>query len=94
MVIGGLFFLYSTLALIEHDLAPLIVGKEAADVEELHDEMRWHIHYVGRGGLSAFSIAALDIALWDIRGKSSGLSLATMAGGASDRCKAYCGSIN
>lgn len=84
----------AVLALIEHDLGPFIVGKEASNVEALHDEMRWHIHYVGRGGLSAFSIAALDIALWDIRGKSNGLSLAAMAGGASDRCKAYCGGID
>ena len=82
------------LALIEHDLAPFIIGKEAACIEKLHDDMRWHIHYVGRGGLSAFSIAAIDIALWDIRGKTRGLSLATMAGGSSDRCKAYCGGID
>lgn len=81
-------------AMVEHDLTPFLLGKDAGDVEALHDGMRWHIHYVGRGGLSAFSIAAVDVALWDIRGKSSGRSLVQMAGGASDRCKAYCGGID
>lgn len=82
------------LAMIEADLAPFLIGKDAAAVEDLHDALRWRIHYVGRGGVSAFSIAALDIALWDLRGKGSGQSLARMAGGASDRCRAYCGGID
>jgi L-alanine-DL-glutamate epimerase-like enolase superfamily enzyme len=84
----------AVLAMIEADLAPFLTGKDAAPVEDLHDAMRWHIHYVGRGGVSAFAIAALDIALWDLRGKKTGRSLAAMAGGASDRCKAYCGGID
>ena len=27
------------------------------------------IHYVARGGLASFAIAACDIALWDLRAK-------------------------
>ena len=41
-----------------------------------------------------FAISAVDIALWDLRGKASGQSLAEMAGGKSDRCRAYCGGID
>lgn len=82
------------LAMIEADLAPFLIGKDAGAVEDLHDALRWRIHYVGRGGVSAFAIAALDIALWDLRGKATGRSLAQMAGGASDRCRAYCGGID
>ncbi|MEL6415587.1 MAG: enolase C-terminal domain-like protein [Pseudomonadota bacterium] len=82
------------LAMIQHDLAAMVVGRDGSNIEHLHDEMRWHIHYVGRGGVSAFAIAAIDIALWDIRGKMNGQSLTQMAGGASDRCKAYCGGID
>ena len=36
-------------AMIEHDLGPFLLGKEAADVCALYDEMLWHVHYVGRG---------------------------------------------
>ena len=81
-------------AMIEHDLTTALVGRDAREVEAIHDDLRWHIHYVGRGGISAFAIAAVDVALWDIRGKTTGRSLSQMAGGASDRCKAYCGGID
>src|SRR5437870_1220013 len=41
-------------ALIEHDLAPLLVGQDAADVERVWDRMWRALLYVGRGGLAAF----------------------------------------
>ena len=85
---------HAILAMIEHDLAPQLIGRDPTRVEEIHDDLRWHIHYVGRGGISAFAIAAIDVALWDIRGKTTNQSLAKMAGGASDRCRAYCGGID
>lgn len=81
-------------AMIRDDLAPFLIGKEAADVESLYDAMLWHIHYVGRGGIASFAISAVDIALWDLRGKRSGQPLWQMAGGAGTRCKAYGGGID
>ena len=53
-----------------------------------------HLHYVGRGGIASFAISAVDIALWDLRGRRSGRSLREMAGGAADRCRAYRGGID
>lgn len=82
------------LAMIEHDLAPFLIGKDAADVEVLYEAMQWHVHYVARGGIASFAISAIDIALWDLRGKAVGKPLWKMAGGASDRCKAYGGGID
>ena len=81
-------------AMIEHDLAPFLIGKAADDVESLNETMLWHIHYVGRGGIASFAISALDIALWDLRGKRTGQSLWKMAGGAGPTCRAYCGGID
>ncbi len=81
-------------AMIEHDLAPFLIGKDARDVETLYDAMQWHVHYVARGGIASFAISAVDIALWDIRCKSAGKPLWQMAGGAGDRCKAYAGGID
>ncbi len=81
-------------AMIEHDLAPFLIGRDADDVEALHQAMQWHIHYVGRGGVASFAISAIDIALWDIRGKERDEPLWQMAGGAGNRCKAYCGGID
>ena len=82
------------LAMIRRDLAPFLIGRDATGVEALNDAMTWHIHYVGRGGIAAFAISALDIALWDLRGKARGEPLWKMAGGAADRCRAYCGGID
>lgn len=81
-------------AMIETDLRPMLIGKNAEDIDNLYDEMFWHIHYVGRGGISAFAISAVDIALWDIKGKTAGQTLATMVGGKNTSCQAYCGGID
>ncbi|MBU2329003.1 MAG: mandelate racemase/muconate lactonizing enzyme family protein [Alphaproteobacteria bacterium] len=81
-------------AMIEHDLAPFLIGRDAEPVEELYDAMQWHVHYVARGGIASFAISAIDIALWDLRGRRLGEPLWKMAGGASNRCRAYCGGID
>ena len=81
-------------AMAEHDLAPFLLGRVAEDVEGLYDAMQWHVHYVARGGIAAFAISAVDIALWDLRGKQTDQPLWQMAGGISDRCKAYGGGID
>ena len=85
---------HAVLAMIRHDLAPFLAGQDAADIEALNDAMQWHMHYVGRGGIASFAISAVDIALWDAKGKREGRSLLQMAGGASDRCNAYFGGID
>ena len=81
-------------AMAAHDLAPFLKGQDDADVEGLHDAMQWHVHYVARGGVASFAISAIDIALWDIRCKRAAKPLWQMAGGALDRCRAYCGGID
>jgi L-alanine-DL-glutamate epimerase-like enolase superfamily enzyme len=85
---------HAVLAMLEHDLAPFLTGRDADSVEALYDEMQWHIHYVGRGGIASFAISAIDIALWDARGKVSGQPLWKMAGGAGRTAAAYCGGID
>lgn len=81
-------------AMVQYDLAPFLIGKPAGDVEGLYDAMQWHLHYVARGGIASFAISTVDIALWDLRCKAENLPLWKRAGGASDRCKAYCGGID
>ena len=81
-------------AMIDHDLGPAMIGMDGADVEGIHDFSEWHVHYVGRGGIAAFAISAIDIALWDIRGKAAGQPLWKLAGGAASTCNAYCGGID
>ncbi|MEM1357126.1 MAG: mandelate racemase/muconate lactonizing enzyme family protein [Bacteroidota bacterium] len=81
-------------AMIEHDLAPALVGQDGSDIAGLYDFMEWHIHYVGRGGIASFAISAIDIALWDAHCKTLGQPLWKVAGGANNTCRAYCGGID
>jgi len=81
-------------AMVEHDIAPALIGKDGSDIEGLYDLMGWYIHYVGRGGIASFAISSIDITLWDIRCKIEGKPLWKMAGGADNTCKAYCGGID
>ncbi|MDP3085522.1 MAG: mandelate racemase/muconate lactonizing enzyme family protein [Rubrivivax sp.] len=81
-------------AMLTHDLTPAVLGRDASAVEDLHDLCQWHVHYVGRGGVASFAISALDIALWDLRGRESGQPLWQMAGGAGRSCRAYFGGID
>ncbi|MEM8950325.1 MAG: mandelate racemase/muconate lactonizing enzyme family protein, partial [Pseudomonadota bacterium] len=81
-------------AMLNHDIKPFLLGQDAGDVEALYDAMQWHVHYVARGGIASFAISAVDIALWDLRGKTTGQPLWKMAGGAARTCPAYRGGID
>ena len=80
--------------MIEHDLAPDLVGRDGDMPEDVFDFMEWHVHYVGRGGIASFAMSAIDIALWDIRCRKADQPLWKMAGGADNTCKAYRGAID
>jgi L-alanine-DL-glutamate epimerase-like enolase superfamily enzyme len=80
--------------MIEHDLVPFLVGKDADDIEVLYEAMQWHVHYVARGGIASFAISAVDIALWDLRGRRLRQPLWKMVGGAAKTCKVYGGGID
>ncbi len=81
-------------AMVDHDLADFLIGRNATDIDHLFDEMQWHMHYVARGGIASFAISAIDIALWDLRGVITQTPLWKMAGGVSNKSRAYCGGID
>lgn len=81
-------------AMIRHDLAPALIGRDGSEIEQLFEFMEWHVHYVGRGGIASFAISAIDIALWDIRCKALEKPLWQVAGGAANTTRAYCGGID
>ena len=81
-------------SLVERELAPLVVGAEADAIENLWDRMWWHLHFVGRGGVAAFAMAAVDIALWDRRARAAGAPLWRLLGGESPGVQAYAGGID
>ena len=74
--------------LVDH-VAPLLVGADPHRVEDT-----WQYLYRGaywrRGPVTMAAIAAVDVALWDIKAKAAGLPLYQLLGGASrERVRAY-----
>ncbi len=81
-------------SLINDDLKPLLIGEEADRIEALWQKMWWRTHFVGRGGLAGFAIAAIDVALWDLASKRAGRPLWRYLGGYDPRVPAYAGGID
>jgi L-rhamnonate dehydratase len=57
-------------------LRDLLLGRDAREVEELHREMETHTMLYGRKGIVIMAISGVDLALWDLRGKATGKSVA------------------
>ncbi len=59
----------ATEALIKEDFAPLLIGANPLDSSRLHDRLRRHGWWYGPQGIAAFALSAVDIALWDLKGR-------------------------
>ena len=76
-------------ALLERQVKPVIVGKDPAFPRRIRAELWKALNYEGVTGVGQFALAATDIALWDILGKSAGLPVYKMLGAYRDRMPVY-----
>jgi L-alanine-DL-glutamate epimerase-like enolase superfamily enzyme len=79
----------SIVALIRDHLAPRLIGRDPAMVEQIWNDLFFHTHATAVGAITSLSLCAIDTALWDLRCKAAGLPLHIMAGGARDRIPVY-----
>jgi L-alanine-DL-glutamate epimerase-like enolase superfamily enzyme len=67
---------------IEDTLGPLVMGKDPRRINQLWEEMFFSTSRLGPMGMQTTGIGAIDIACWDILGKSIGMPLYDVLGGA------------
>jgi len=75
--------------ILEHEVKPVLLGKDPAFPRRIRADLWKALEYNGVGGVVQFAIAAADIAIWDILGKSAGLPVYKMLGAYRDRLPVY-----
>jgi len=72
----------ASLGMIRDDIAPLLIGQDPLDHAVLLDQALHTLVKLGPEGALTGALAALDIALWDLKGKLTGLPVYKLIGGA------------
>lgn len=75
--------------IVRAPLADAVVGRSALDVPGAAEAMVRAVRNLGRSGLAATAISAVDIALWDLKARLLGRPLAHLLGRAHDRVPIY-----
>jgi L-alanine-DL-glutamate epimerase-like enolase superfamily enzyme len=72
----------ASLGIISQNLAPMLRGQDPLDHAVLLDRAMHILIKLGPDGALTGALAALDIALWDLKGKLTGLPIYKLIGGA------------
>jgi L-alanine-DL-glutamate epimerase-like enolase superfamily enzyme len=75
--------------ILEEEVKPVLLGKDPAFPRRIRSDLWKALEYQGVGGATQFAIAAVDIAIWDILGKSANLPVYKMLGAYRDRMPVY-----
>jgi L-alanine-DL-glutamate epimerase-like enolase superfamily enzyme len=67
--------------IVEDGLRPILLGRDPRDTYAIWLAMREQSWWYGDGGIASFAVSALDIAMWDLKGKALGVPLHQLFGG-------------
>ena len=70
-------------------VAPGLKDMDPMRVEQIWDKLYWQLSPRGQTGVAQHAMAAIDIALWDIKGKALGAPVWQLLGGARSRVPLY-----
>lgn len=80
-------------AMLDTDIRPFLRDRPAAPAA-VWDPLWEHLREAGAGGVTTLSMAAVDIALWDLTAKSAGASLADVVGRRRSSVPVYASGVN
>jgi len=84
----------AVIPIIDNVFSKTLLADDPRCIERMWARMWRSHHYSGRGGLVSFAIAAVDVALWDLRARNLGEPLWRLLGGHSQAVAAYAGNID
>jgi L-talarate/galactarate dehydratase len=71
------------------EVAQGLIGEDPNDIGRLYTKLLWAGASVGRSGVATQALAAVDIALYDLKAKRAGLPLAKLLGAYRDSVQTY-----
>ncbi|RYF62619.1 MAG: hypothetical protein EOO29_45705 [Comamonadaceae bacterium] len=71
------------------EVAPALIGEDPSDIAKLWTKLCWAGASVGRSGLGVQAYGAFDVALYDLKARRAGLSLAKLLGSQRDSVRCY-----
>jgi len=71
------------------EIADNLIGEDPNDIGKIYTKLLWAGASVGRSGVATQAIAAVDIALYDLKAKRAGLPLAKLLGAYRDSVQTY-----
>ena len=71
------------------EVAQAAIGEDPNDIEKLYTRLLWAGASVGRSGVATQALAAIDIALYDLKAKRAGLPLSKLLGAHRDSVRTY-----
>lgn len=71
------------------EVADGLIGEDPNDIGKIYSKLLWAGASVGRSGVATQALAAVDIALYDLKAKRAGLPLAKFLGSYRDSVKTY-----
>ena len=76
-------------AIVNEVVADNLKGDDALAHERIWEKLYWLLSPRGQTGYASHAIAAVDVALWDLKGKVFGKPIFSLLGGARSRVPAY-----
>jgi len=71
------------------EVAPVLIGEDPSDIGRLWNKLCWAGASVGRSGLATQALGTFDVALYDLKARRAGLSLAKLLGSWRDSVACY-----